>query len=213
MMHKTDLEKTIAKLALSCKPDLSILEGYPAMEDNGPHHGTPRDLNFIAASRDMVELDSFLSELLGYDSKQIKHIQYAAELGIGKYFDTNEITKHKEYLVNDFKKASNVYRFGARFFAYPTYSCSRCISAVNFAGREFKKYPIKYWRVILKSIFSKKRVNIIFGKADDLKLNKNDKFICIGNCSKGFSDVFNVKCLDRCPPGVEETREHLIKNI
>lgn len=213
MMHKTNLEKTIAKLALYCKPDLNILEGFPAMEGNGPHHGTPIDLDIIAASRDMVELDSFLSELLGYNSKDIKHIRYASEYGVGKYYNIEKISDFKEYLVNDFKKAEKVYRFGTRLFAYPTYSCSRCISAVNLAGREFKKHPFKYWRVIWKAIFSRKKINIVFGKADNLELDKNDKFICVGNCSKGFSEVYHADCLDKCPPGVEETRKYLVKKI
>lgn len=56
MMHKTNLEKTIAKIALYCKPNISILEGFPAMEGNGPHHGTPRELNIIAAGTDIRPL-------------------------------------------------------------------------------------------------------------------------------------------------------------
>lgn len=213
MMHKTNLEKTIAKLALHCKPAISILEGFPAMENNGPHHGTPRNLNFLAVGDDMVELDSLVSELLGYNSKEIKHIKYASELGVGKYFDMNYMGKYKDFLVNNFKKAEKVYRFGTRIFAYPTYSCSRCITAVNSAGKEFKKHPFKYWRVLLKAFFSKRKINIVFGKADNLVVSNKDVNICIGNCTKNFAQSHDLNLVDKCPPSIEETREYIIKNL
>jgi len=213
MMHKTNLEKTIAKLAQHCHPDISILEGNPAMENNGPHHGTPRNLDFIVLGDDMVELDSFVSELLGYNPQDIRHIKYASEIGIGKYFNLDRINEYKEFLVNDFKKAKKVYRFGTRIYAYPTYSCSRCITAVNSAGREFKRHPFKYWRVILKSIFSRRKINIIFGKADELKLSDKDINICIGNCTKKFASDNNLELVDKCPPSIEETREFIVEKI
>lgn len=210
MMHKTDLEKTIAKIALYCKPDLAILEGYPAMENNGPHHGTPRDLQMVAGSRDMLELDSFVCEILGIDSGQVKHFKHAKELGIGQYFNTGEIGRHKDFLVNDYKQAKKVYKFGRRVYAYPTYACSRCIFAIDKAGKEFKKHPLKYWRFILKALFSRKPIYVIFGKADELSLDKEGEIICIGECAKNFAERYGVKCLDKCPPGVEETRNYLL---
>ena len=213
MMHKTNLSKTIAKLALHCKPDLSILEGFPAMEKNGPHHGIPKNLNLIAASSDMVELDSFMSLILNYDLQKIQHIKYAFELGVGKYFEMSKIEKYNDYFINDFQKAVSAYKFGRKMFAYPTFSCSRCINAVNLSGREFKKHPLKYFNVIFKSLFSAKKLNIIFGHADLLDLNLDGKMICIGSCSKKFANQNNAVLLDKCPPSIEETKEFIVKNV
>jgi uncharacterized protein (DUF362 family) len=213
MMHKMGLEKLIASLGRLCEPDISILEGFPAMEDNGPHHGTPRGLDLIIAGDNMVELDSFTAGILGYDSGAIKHIRHAEELGVGKCFNKEHLSRYEEFIVKDFKRANNVYRFGLRMFAYPTYSCSRCINAVNLAGREFKKHPLKYWRVIWKALFSKNKINIIFGRADELKTGKTDLNICVGNCARKFAEENNAHCLDRCPPGIREVREFIVKKI
>lgn len=60
-MHMHGLNKYIALLGKAIKPDFNIIEGFPAMENNGPHHGTPIDTQIIAGSFDMVELDSYLS--------------------------------------------------------------------------------------------------------------------------------------------------------
>ncbi len=213
MMHKFDLEKNIAELATIIKPDLSILEGFPAMEGNGPHHGRPRALNIIVAGDDMVELDSFVSLILGFNPEEIRHLKIAQELGVGNFFEKEKLINFQDYFILDFKKASKVYRFGLRMFAFPTFSCSRCINAVNTAGKTFKKNPLKYNRVIWKSLFSRKKINVIFGKADELNLSKNDKFICIGSCSKKFATKYGTECLDKCPPRIDETRDFIVKNI
>jgi len=213
MMHKTNLSKTIAKLALYCKPDLNILEGFPAMEKNGPHHGIPKNLNLIAASTDMVELDSFVSLILNYDLQKIQHIKYAFELGVGKYFDSDKIEVYNDFFVNDFQKAVSAYKFGRKMFAYPTFSCSRCINAVNLSGREFKIHPLKYIKVILNSLFSFKKINIIFGHADLLDLDLEGKMICIGSCSKKFANQNNALLLDKCPPTIDEAKEFIVRNV
>ena len=212
-MHRTDLEKTIAKLALFCRPDINLLEGYPAMENNGPHHGTPRHLNIIAGGSDIVELDSFMYLLLGYDFDAVDHARIAESLGVGDRCETNIIDKFKKFKVNDFKKARNVYRFGFRFFAYPTYSCSGCIFAVDSAGRNLRNNPLKHWRVIFKSFFSLSPINIIFGKADHLKPVHNGKFICIGKCARQFARKHGVKFLDKCPPSIDETLSYIEDNL
>ena len=213
MMHKTDLEMTIAKLALHCKPDINILEGFPAMEKNGPHHGEPVDLKYLVAGDDMVELDSFMCRLLKIDPKNVPHIQNATTLGVGRMVDENVIKKHREYIVDEFDPASKVYKFGRQLRAYPTYSCSRCINVVNLAGKEFKKHPLKYFKVIFAAFFSKKTISIVFGKADKLKNNPGQTYICIGNCAKTFAQKNGYELLDQCPPGVEEAREYIINEI
>jgi len=212
-MHRTDLEDTIAKLACYCRPDISILEGYPAMENNGPHHGTTKDLNMMAASTDMVKIDSAMAWLLGYNPDNIKHLVKARELQVGDFISEEERKTAKQYLVNDFQPAQQIYEFGKKIKAYPTYSCSRCITAVNKAGREFKEHPIKYWRILYKAFFSRENINIIFGRADKMDINPKGKIICIGQCSNKFAESIGKEGLIKCPPGVDEVREYLVKHI
>lgn len=137
-MHRTDLEKGIARLALFMKPDVSILEGYPAMHGNGPHHGKPIPLNMLLAGDNMVELDSLACHLLGYDPENVRHISYAREIGAGNFINEATIKRYAGFSVTRFKKADKIYRFGRKMHAYPTKSCSRCINAVWQAGKIFK---------------------------------------------------------------------------
>jgi uncharacterized protein (DUF362 family) len=217
MMHKTNLEVTIAKLAQHCVPTISLLEGYPAMENNGPHHGTPTSLNFMAAGDDMVELDSFVAELLGFESAKIPHLVNANGLGVGKFFDVTRLREFGDYLVNDFHKAKQREGFGKTVFAYPTYSCSRCIYAVNNAGKEFKKHPLKNWRFLLKALFSKNKTYIVFGHADQLQnpieVEAGTNIICVGACAKNFAEQYGLECLEKCPPTIAEVQALIKRKV
>jgi uncharacterized protein (DUF362 family) len=213
MMHRINLDKLIASLGAIVRPTLNILEGYPAMENNGPHHGTPVDLDLIAAGSDMVELDSFVSRLLGYRPEEIHHIRWALEKGCGTIFPEQDMDPYRIYEVAGFKRAAKVYHFGRRIRAYPTYSCSRCITAVYQAGRSFKQHPFRYWRVLWQSCFSRKQIHIVFGPVRDLDDPLEGKVICIGTCAGRFAKDRGVACLDKCHPNVEETRRYLAKRI
>ena len=212
-MHRTDLDGMIAELAVHCRPHVSILEGYPAMEGLGPHHGKPRSLNLLAAGTDMLELDSLVCVLLGYDPRAIEHLSKAAALEIGRWCEDKDVQRFGNLGVSDFKKAASVFRYGTKILAYPTRSCSRCIHAVNTAGRAFKKQPLAYWRVLLKCMFSRRRINIVFGNASNLKFNAQESLVCVGRCTRKIALRHGVAYLDKCPPGVDETREFIVSGI
>ncbi len=211
-MHKYGLNKYIALLGSVIKPDFNIIEGFPAMENNGPHHGTPRDTQLIAGSNDMVELDSFICRLIGLDPTKVEHIKLANEASVGKFSDQSVTRQFRELVIPDFKLASREYRYGRMMRAYPGYSCSMCISAVNNAGKEFKKHPIKYWRVLIKSIISKHPINIIFGSPDGSIFEKG-RNICIGSCAKELAEAKQSVFLDGCPPKQSDVIEFIMKNI
>jgi uncharacterized protein (DUF362 family) len=211
LMHRTNLEHCIALLGLVCRPAMNILEGYPAMEGNGPHHGSANNLRLVAAGTDMVELDSLVAGLLGYEAEAIGHISHAAELGVGTFPSRKEIERHKEHSVADFRKAKTVYRYGRNYFAYPTFSCSLCISAVDRTGREIKRHPLRYWRFLVRAFLARKKHFIVFGKADRLSVATGSTILCVGSCARKFADLHGGECLDRCPPSLEETLRFLTK--
>ncbi len=210
LMHKTNLERCIARLATIIKPHISILEGCPAMEGNGPHHGTPRNLNLIAAGTDMLELDSCIAGLFGFNPAAIPHFSHAVELGVGCLADASIMARFAEFRVPDFLPASPVYGFGRTVRAWPTYACSRCIYAVERAGRKIKKQPLKYWRFVLRAYFGKP-LNIVFGRADQAAEEFSGDTIYVGSCSKEFSQNNRNACLDKCPPTIEETLSFIIQ--
>ncbi len=211
MMHRTDLEQGIARLGRALAPDLNILEGYPAMEGNGPHHGSAKNLRLLAAGTDMVELDSLMAILLGYTPAEITHIMAAAQMGVGNPASPELARLNRKYYIPGFRKAETVFRFGRKFNAYPTYSCSLCISAMNEAGREFKRHPLRYWRVLVRAFFSRTAYSIVFGRADKLSVQDGSRILCIGSCAKTFAQRHGVECLDSCPPGIDETRRFIMQ--
>jgi hypothetical protein len=56
------------------------------MEGNGPKSGNPKVTDRILASSDIVALDTIAAKIMGFDPKDIDHINYAAkrELGTNK---------------------------------------------------------------------------------------------------------------------------------
>jgi uncharacterized protein (DUF362 family) len=213
-MHKINLEMCIARLATLCRPDLSILEGCPAMEGDGPHHGSARNLNLIVAGDDMVELDSSVACLLGYEAEQIKHLLFSAELDVGKFIETETLEKLEEFKVVGFLHANKAFRFGRTVTAYPTYSCSRCICAVQHAGRSIRRHPLKHGRFLLKALLGTERTAVVFGRADKASIpiaDENRRLICIGSCAKVYAESHGVDCLDKCPPGLDEALRYITK--
>jgi hypothetical protein len=163
----------------------------------------------------MVELDSAISNLIGLDFKKINHIVKAENIGVGKFPVPEILEKFKDGKFLDFKLAMKFERFGKNFYAWPTYSCSRCITALNEFGRDIKKHPIKNIKFIKKAFVGNKKIHFVIGRADDLSLSieKGDTIISIGNCSKNFSQKCGINCLDKCPPTVKETREWIENSL
>ncbi len=211
LMHKTGLERCIARLATIIKPHISILEGCPAMEGDGPHHGTPRDLSLLAAGTDMVELDSCVATLVGFKTSNIPHLCYAAEYGAGRFVDNETLASYERFVVTDYLPASLFIGSGRTVRAWPTYACSRCNFVVERAGLEIKRYPFKYWRFILRTYFGRP-LNIIMGRADQASFYRNDtqkdQSICIGSCTRPFAQKHGYNCLDKCPPTIDETLDY-----
>lgn len=66
------------------KPRLHVMDGVVAMEGRGPGRGTPKPMNFIAASTDPVALDRVCLAVMGGEAERLKTLEAAAELGVGE---------------------------------------------------------------------------------------------------------------------------------
>lgn len=115
-------------------------------------------------------------------------------------------------MVHGYKKAKQVYRLGFRIFVYPTYSCSRCINAVDSAGRILRSGSLR-GKLYRKALFSPEKIHIVFGRADSLRLEDGGRIVCIGRCSKAFAEKYGGNCLDACPPDIETVTEYLIRKV
>ena len=93
-LHKK-LDIILPYLAKVVRNDLIVVDGLTCMEGNGPVVGNPCELGVIVAGINPVSVDAMCSRLMGYDPKEIPHIQGSYELGLG------EINLEKIFLLGD----------------------------------------------------------------------------------------------------------------
>ncbi len=95
-LHRVDLHRAIAELGLVFKPDLTIVDATRALTSGGPGGpGKTVILNTVIAGTDMVAVDSYTVGISqwynkSFTGKNVKHIAYAYELGIGE-IDTEKM--------------------------------------------------------------------------------------------------------------------------
>lgn len=71
-------------LAQEIYPDLGVIDGFEAMEGDGPTGGTPVDARLALASLDPLALDMLTTKLMGFDPTQIMYLASMAEAGMGQ---------------------------------------------------------------------------------------------------------------------------------
>lgn len=87
IMHRTDLDQTIADLLTVRRPDLTIVDATRILLTNGPGGpGTVREEKTVIAGTDPVAVDAFTATLFKHDPKDVRHIQCAYEMGLGEMF-------------------------------------------------------------------------------------------------------------------------------
>lgn len=85
--HGNDLHQCIADFGTFRKPTLNIVDAYYVMKRNGPRGVSAEDVVTMKAqllSTDIVAIDTAAVKLFGSDPKSIRHIQIAAEQGVGR---------------------------------------------------------------------------------------------------------------------------------
>ena len=84
--HGHDLHQCIADSVLLRKPDLNVLDAYTPMHRNGPKGKDENDLintHALLAGTDIVAIDAAAAKFLGYPDGEVRHIDLAAEMGLG----------------------------------------------------------------------------------------------------------------------------------
>lgn len=65
-------------------PDLAIIDGFEAMEGNGPAWGTPLKARLALASLDAVAADTVATKIMGFDPKRVLYLASMNEAGMGQ---------------------------------------------------------------------------------------------------------------------------------
>lgn len=74
---------TVAELTRQTKPDLSVIDGFLAMEGDGPMHGSPVEMRLALAGTDMIALDHVACRVMRIDPNDVGYLVFARERGYG----------------------------------------------------------------------------------------------------------------------------------
>ena len=77
------IHKNIARLFRILRPDLSVIDGFVAMEGNGPVMGTPLNLGVAVVGRDPVATDAVAASVMGFSPLDIGYLYYIDKEGLG----------------------------------------------------------------------------------------------------------------------------------
>lgn len=89
-VHRIDLGQKFADLYRVRKADLTFVDGIIAMEGQGPHVGTPVEMNLFIAGTDTVAVDAVAAYVMGFETIEIPAVRIAATEGLGER-DINKI--------------------------------------------------------------------------------------------------------------------------
>jgi uncharacterized protein (DUF362 family) len=78
------LQYNLYALAPKLRPDLAVIDGYQAMEGNGPVGGTPVEHRVAVASLDWLAADRVAVALKGIDLAKMGYLNYCAAAGMGE---------------------------------------------------------------------------------------------------------------------------------
>ncbi len=85
--HGNDLHQCIADFTTYRKPDLNVIDAYNVMKSNGPRGISVEDVVMMKSmlfSADIVTADAAGAKLFGVKPEDVRHIQIAAEMKVGK---------------------------------------------------------------------------------------------------------------------------------
>jgi len=77
------LSEIIYLINLHVNPRFAVMDATVSMEGDGPKSGHPKVTDLVLASPDIVALDTIAAKLMGFDPREIEHLEYAAKRGLG----------------------------------------------------------------------------------------------------------------------------------
>jgi len=85
--HRTDIDQCIADFSTYRKPTLNVLDAYYVMKQNGPRGVSTSDVVMMKSqiiSRDIVAFDVAGTKLFGMNPDDVRYIQIASEMKVGR---------------------------------------------------------------------------------------------------------------------------------
>jgi hypothetical protein len=185
--HGVNLHKAIAQLNSVLIPHLIIVDGL----QGDLHSESGRDpvvMDRIILGTNPVEVDSVVADTLGYKSRDIRHIAYSADAGLGTC-DLKKIKIHSVNCPSEIKRFSPPTHYSKRFPCSISAEGACCTCMGNFI------YALE--RLDEKGLLSE-RLSFLIGQNPKNPTKKRALTIAVGQCAskQDGSDL----CIDDCPP-------------
>ena len=82
--HSKGISKVIVDINRVLRPTAVVIDGFVAMEGNGPVSGTALPMNLVLSGIDPVSTDATASRIMGFDPHRIYHIRRCYDNGLGE---------------------------------------------------------------------------------------------------------------------------------
>jgi uncharacterized protein (DUF362 family) len=204
--HRLNLDYAIAELNTVLRSDLIVLDAIIG-EMTAELGCDPIRLDTIVAGTDPVAVDSVCSTMLGYEPREIEHIRYASEFGVGEGLDLDDIELKGDVGLENIKKTvEGGFGFERYTNAFKNYgleikeagACSCCIAALYIALKRVSDNE-DLDDLVGSEIYIGQNVLPTYSHLVGIpKTSEDTRRIGIGKCSKDLEGLdLNVA---GCPP-------------
>jgi uncharacterized protein (DUF362 family) len=203
--HKTGLHRPVAELLKAVRPDLTILDGFLALEGDGPLAGGRRvRLGVVAAGTDALAVDATGCRLMGIDPLEVEHLRLAHEMGLGS-LDLEVMGDRLEDCARRFKRPEmGTLRIMNLHNQRTALACSLCGGSAREAlfssARNPAAWPKKLLPVLWRMIFG--RIDFVYGHRA-LVPRGAGTVVAVGDCTRHLKDEPGVVWVEGCPPSPE----------
>ncbi len=198
--HGVDLHKAIAQLNGVLIPHLIIVDGLQGDLHSESGHD-PVAMDRIVLGTNPVEVDSLVADTLGYSPRDIRHIAYSADAGLG----TCDLKKIR---IQSLNRPSEVKRFSPPIHYSRRFPCS--ISAEGACCTCMGNLIFALERLNEKGFLSD-RLSFVVGQNVRIQTRKKALTIAVGQCaSKQEGADF---CIDECPPAAGNIYQSVVSGI
>lgn len=176
------LNDAVAELGSVLCPDLTVIDGIIALEGDGPGGaGTPvPDMEVLVAGKDVVEVDTIASRIMGFEPGEIKHIPVRDHVDV--------VGVPLEQVQRRFKRAKDNHLTIQQMRFFSMRGCSGCT----------ERFTMGY-RMLGPERFRELKIDVVAGVSPQVQC-PHRPIVCFGDCTRAFAQEHQLPYVKGCPP-------------